>query len=503
MLATARNNLRREVSANLHRKIARRATPVRNISNEAVHPSIRGFARSLNKKQPCFSMASRDVDILSRPDEFYRRLLDMIRRARKRIFISSLYIGSKEHELVDALQISLASNPTLHVHLLLDLNRSTRPGASSTSHLLSPLLRIYPTRVHVSLFRSPKLSGIMAKLVPPRLNEGWGTWHAKVYGVDDEVMISGANLNESYFTNRQDRYIHLTQPALAEYCFQFMQTISAFSYHLLAPTPSSPEYNLSWPDSQTNPHKFQRKAEKALTDFQASTRLSLLSEEQGSHDTVIFPIIQAGQFNVREEEECLTLLFKHLAENAPSSSTPGPLVDLTSGYFGLSKSYQSLIIDSTVDCRIVAASPKANGFFGSGGLSGHIPGGYTILEQQFMEAVGAAGRTMSIINGRPCGVELNEWERDGWTYHAKGIWLSPTPDAAPTLTLFGSTNLNTRSAQLDTELSFVMMTMSPALRQQLREEVHGLRANALPWQGATRKIPWRTKALARLAEGML
>lgn len=37
-----------------------------------------------------------------------------------------------------------------------------------------------------------------------------------------------------------------------------------------------------------------------------------------------------------------------------------------------------------------------------------------------MEAVGAAGRTMSIINGRPCGVELNEWEKDGWTYHAKG-----------------------------------------------------------------------------------
>uniref|UniRef100_A0A0W0FSC7 CDP-diacylglycerol--glycerol-3-phosphate 3-phosphatidyltransferase n=1 Tax=Moniliophthora roreri TaxID=221103 RepID=A0A0W0FSC7_MONRR len=47
----------------------------------------------------------------------------------------------------------------------------------------------------------------MAKVVPPRFNEGWGTWHAKIYGADDDVMISGANLNKSYFTNRQDRYL--------------------------------------------------------------------------------------------------------------------------------------------------------------------------------------------------------------------------------------------------------------------------------------------------------
>jgi hypothetical protein len=41
------------------------------------------------------------------------------------------------------------------------------------------------------MFRSPRLRGIMAKIVPPRFNEGWGTWHAKIYGVDDEVIISG------------------------------------------------------------------------------------------------------------------------------------------------------------------------------------------------------------------------------------------------------------------------------------------------------------------------
>ena len=85
----------------------------------------------------------------------------------------------------------LQDKPSLKLYFNLDLNRSTRPGASSTASMLLPLIRAFPSRVHVSLFRSPHLRGMLAKLVPPRFNEGWGTWHAKIYGADDEVMISG------------------------------------------------------------------------------------------------------------------------------------------------------------------------------------------------------------------------------------------------------------------------------------------------------------------------
>jgi CDP-diacylglycerol---glycerol-3-phosphate 3-phosphatidyltransferase len=103
----------------------------------------------------------------------------------------SIYSSIKQYIQVQAFHSALSNNPLLHVYLLLDLNRSTRPGPSSTAHLLLPILRDFPDRVHISLFRSPKLSGMIGKLVPPRFNEGWGTWHAKIYGADDEVMISG------------------------------------------------------------------------------------------------------------------------------------------------------------------------------------------------------------------------------------------------------------------------------------------------------------------------
>lgn len=80
--------------------------------------------------------------------------------------------------------------------IILDYHRVTRLSKStehppSTAHLLLPLLEQYSDRCEVWLYRSPKLRGIMEKIVPERYDEGWGTWHGKWYGVDDEVVISG------------------------------------------------------------------------------------------------------------------------------------------------------------------------------------------------------------------------------------------------------------------------------------------------------------------------
>ncbi|KAG1808566.1 hypothetical protein EV424DRAFT_1574099 [Suillus variegatus] len=464
-------------------------------------PTIREFVSCLAQKQPSFKVASKDVHVLSQPSDFYANLLNIIRRARRRIFLSSLYIGFSETELINALDDALRTNPGLHLYLNLDYNRSTRPGPSSPILSLLPLLQNYEHRVHISLFRSPKLSAAMTNIVPPRFNEGWGTWHAKIYGSDDEVMISGANLNKAYFSNRQDRYLHFSaQPALADYCFSFLQAVSGFSYRVLA-TPDGPA--LHWDDTSVLPWQIQSKAERVLSQFQMkhlfSSVSSTSSEEQtNSSDVVIFPVIQAGQFNIREEEHTLSNLFDHLASREDRLNQE-PIMNLTSGYFGLSKEYQDLILKSNVGCSIIAASPKANGFYGSGGLSGLIPEGYTLSEKRFMSAVRAARRPCSSNHN----VSLKEWERDGWTYHAKGIWLSPSVDSPPVLTLFGSTNLNSRSTNLDTELSFVMATSSDELRQKLQEEIKGLHCWAVPWRGGERKVRWRTKAIVALVGGML
>lgn len=199
--------------------------------------------------------------------------------------------------------------------------------------------------------------------------------------------------------------------------------------------------------------------QQALTTFQATNRQKFEEEEKAgrpctsSSNVTLFPIIQAGKFRVREEEQFFQLLFGHLKKAAmraylpPVGSLPAgvssivqerPLMDLTSGYFSLYHPYQKLfLLHPQVEVRIVAASPKvcarlksqfcllilvsqANGFYGSPGISGRIPEGYTFLEQKFMRAVRRTADRFSIFGSGQSNIDLSEWEKDGWTYHAKG-----------------------------------------------------------------------------------
>lgn len=126
-------------------------------------------------------------------------------------------------------------------------------------------------------------------------------------------------------------------------------------------------------------------------------------------------MIQSGVLGMREEELGLDRVFAAAERSqgaGDSSSSALPTIDLTSGYFGLYAAYKSAILRGRAPCRIIAASPEANGFFGSAGVSRLIPEGYTLLEQRFERDVIAMGRRED--------VSLAEWKRPGWTYHAKG-----------------------------------------------------------------------------------
>lgn len=81
------------------------------------------------------------------------------------------------------------------------------------------------------------------------------------------------------------------------------------------------------------------------------------NEPDDCNQALLVPIIQAGQFNIREEESTFRSLFRNLGHFSR------PLLDLTSGYFSLYRPYQDLILKASgVDCRIVASSPKVNHF---------------------------------------------------------------------------------------------------------------------------------------------
>lgn len=349
-------------------------------------------------------------------------------------------------------------------------------------------------------------------------------------------MCSRANLAKTYFTNRQDRYIHFRNHAsLLSYLSSLTRLYTHYSY-LLTPSPplSAPRHHLVplpnpegapptsaaliWPVPSIHPRQFHQHALATLTAFQNAWKSSNASRSRRVDvDTWFWPVIQAGVLGLKEEEAAMDLVWRAVNEISASPEGLDVEVDLTSGYFGLYKAYKRAIIQSPAPVRVIAASPEANGFFGSKGLSRLIPEGYTLLESRFHRETVSRGRGWDPASGT--GVRLKEWNRPGWTYHSKGVWLSPSPSAPspgapqpqnnPFMTFVGSSNLSTRSLTLDTELSMVLMTGNNSLRKALGNEVRGLDKYAVQvgeetWKREDRKVSWLAWLLVALGvEGML
>jgi phosphatidylserine/phosphatidylglycerophosphate/cardiolipin synthase-like enzyme len=58
------------------------------------------FVGELDKIAPSFKVNGSQIQVLQSPAEFYETLKDKIRNAERRIFLSTLYIGKSERELV-------------------------------------------------------------------------------------------------------------------------------------------------------------------------------------------------------------------------------------------------------------------------------------------------------------------------------------------------------------------------------------------------------------------
>ena len=64
------------------------------------HPAFDQLSTSLSSWLPCFGARGDEVKLLTSPGGFYGDVLEMMKRAKRRILISTLYIGVEETELV-------------------------------------------------------------------------------------------------------------------------------------------------------------------------------------------------------------------------------------------------------------------------------------------------------------------------------------------------------------------------------------------------------------------
>jgi CDP-diacylglycerol---glycerol-3-phosphate 3-phosphatidyltransferase len=209
------------------------------------------------------------------------------------------------------------------------------------------------------------------------------------------------------------------------------------------------------------------------------------------------------------EKPSLIKLLKNLAGNPELRNCNWTF---TAGYFNIDPEISQLLVDSAPapedaktfsaspehfksnpPCTVITASPWANGFYGSAGISGMLPAAYTLLSRRFLRNVACAGRESS--------VQLKEWRRGtvgepgGWTYHAKGLWVTlpppstPSPQGSeseisnspvgPSINLIGSSNYTKRSYSLDLEIGALIVTGNRELQRKFREETEWLQRDAV------------------------
>lgn len=410
----------------------------------------------------CFPLHASQVELIQEPNKFYDKLLDLCTNAEHRISIASLYlgIGQLEKSLVSRIHDNIKNNSDLKVNILLDFARGTR-GEQNSQKMLQPLVD-ESENVLLSFYHTPNLRGLTKKLVPPRWNELVGLQHMKVYVADETVILSGANLSNDYFTNRQDRYIVIRDKQLSDFYFNLISKVQEFSLKIneSGATSLHPKWEISPYDGAKN--DFTERAGKLVRDYfrQLSEFQSLQRPaDDVETDTWIFPLIEMGQLGIHHESIVTKKLF--------SSALPGSKINLSTGYFNLTQKYMETITNEcSATCNILMAHPNANGFLGAKGPAGGIPAAYSQIAKTFYRTLVEAGQAER--------VHLYEYQRDNWTYHAKGLWYYLPDSQLPDLTVIGSSNFGERSVNRDLESQICLVTTNDSLRRQLQSECDNL-----------------------------
>lgn len=183
-------------------------------------------------------------------------------------------------------------------------------------------------------------------------------------------------------------------------------------------------------------------------------------------DTWVHLTAQAGFAGLRHDER----VFEAMLGAVPAGSAAA----LATPYCNLpAAAERALGATAAHPLQLLTAAPEAHGFAGARGVASVVPAAYGVMEH----------RLLSRLSARREGVTLREFNRPGWQFHAKGLWLwPPGGDAAagPTATVIGSSNYGMRSARRDVEAQLAVVTWHAGLRAALQREWDDLAARAPP-----------------------
>ena len=396
--------------------------------------------RNIFEQLPTLAQDPAMFETLYAAKDFRIRLIEAIRQASKRIYLVALYLEDDEagREILTELYQAKQRNPGLDITVCVDWHRAQRgligaqPGETNAV--------MYKAFADQHQYKVPVYG------VPVRGREVFGVLHLKGFIIDDQVLYSGASLNNIYLNYKEryrfDRYHLLNNKTLADSMVSFVQ-------NELVAHPAVNDLTCA-NKPETKEIKAQiRQLRASLAKAQYQFEPQTVSAEQ----VAVTPIVGVGKKRNKLNQGINQLLAK--AKDEIFICTP---------YFNFPRSVAKEVkkaLRRGVKVTIVVGDKTANDFYISPEEEFKTIGGLPYLYERNLRLFAKANEAN--IASRKLSIHL--WKHDENSFHLKGIWVDKR------YMFITGNNLNPRAWKLDLENGIFIQDHYHHLTPQFEQEV--------------------------------
>ncbi|MDU8925314.1 CDP-diacylglycerol--serine O-phosphatidyltransferase [Pasteurellaceae bacterium LIM206] len=386
-----------------------------------------------------------DFEFIYSPAQFKQTIIQLIRSAKTRIYVTALYwqLDEAGQEILAEIYQAKARNPALEIKILVDWHRAQRN-----------LLGAEKSRTNAEWYceqRAKHRADAIFYGVPINTREVFGVLHIKGFVFDNTILYSGASINNVYLQHkdkyRYDRYQKITNAALADSLVNFI------NQHILEPTAVfalDDEARPKTKDFRPQIKAFRRK-------LALSGGYQVANPVASGEELTIAPLFGLGANDNllnRTIEDLFMLVQKKLVICTP--------------YFNFPRILQGKLrhlLKEGKKVEIIVGDKLANDFYIPPSEPFKIAGALPYLYEKNLRAFSRKFET-EINRG---DLVIRMWQDSDNTYHLKGIWVDED------YILLTGNNLNPRAWRLDAENGLLVHDPKHELRAGAEKELEHIR----------------------------
>ncbi|MFZ7344245.1 CDP-diacylglycerol--serine O-phosphatidyltransferase [Avibacterium volantium] len=395
---------------------------------------------------PSLALQPSQIDFLHHPAEFKQQIIQLIREAKTRIYITALYWQNDEagQEILNEVFAAKSRNPELEVKIFVDWHRAQRnllgaEKSATNADWYCEQRAIHQYGEHAHLFFG----------VPVNTREVFGVLHIKGFIFDDTLLYSGASINNVYLQQnekyRYDRYHKITHSALADSMVKFLQQ------YLLSNQAVLPLDNAERPKTKEIRQHIRAFRKGLATDGQ----YKFTSEENsGLKITPLFGLGGGANLLNRTIEDLFQIVQEKLVICTPYFNFPRPLQQKIRRLLQKGKHIEIIVGDKTANDFYIPPSQPFK-------MAGALPYLYESNLRRFSQKF-----EQQINQGQ---LVIRTWKDGENSYHLKGVWVDDSH------ILLTGNNLNPRAWRLDAENGLLIQDPAQQLQAQVQQELACIR----------------------------